>query len=200
MGGSNLLTTWYLGLRGMTMKLRGTSRFPALLTWFECPTLTRSLGWNRTPWLCYCRFYNHIRTVAWYLDAIPYLSQAGLPFRVGPIPPLLWLDYLIIPPTLIIDRNRWYHRSNTSIRWLRRRSVRFLYGSAVLDFWGSFGYSSANGNWHVQSLDQKRISDGIAFYRLSMSSSMEYLEFFPSSVTYSTRYSSPIFVILLSLR
>jgi len=29
------------------------------------------------------RFYNHIRTVAWYLDAIPYLTQAGLPFRVG---------------------------------------------------------------------------------------------------------------------
>ncbi|KAF8320864.1 hypothetical protein DL93DRAFT_2163830 [Clavulina sp. PMI_390] len=29
------------------------------------------------------RLYNHIRTVAWYLDAIPYLSQAGLPLRVG---------------------------------------------------------------------------------------------------------------------
>ncbi|KZO98918.1 hypothetical protein CALVIDRAFT_561847 [Calocera viscosa TUFC12733] len=27
--------------------------------------------------------YNHIRTIAWYMDALPFLSQAGLPFRVG---------------------------------------------------------------------------------------------------------------------
>jgi len=29
------------------------------------------------------RLYNHIRTAAWYLDAIPFLSQSGLPFRIG---------------------------------------------------------------------------------------------------------------------
>ncbi|KAG8907928.1 hypothetical protein FRB99_001436, partial [Tulasnella sp. 403] len=29
------------------------------------------------------RLYNHSRTIAWYLDAIPSLNQAGLPFRIG---------------------------------------------------------------------------------------------------------------------
>ncbi|KAF8755412.1 hypothetical protein RHS01_05096 [Rhizoctonia solani] len=27
--------------------------------------------------------YNHIRTVAWWLDALPFLTNAGLPFKVG---------------------------------------------------------------------------------------------------------------------
>jgi len=29
------------------------------------------------------KLYNHIRTVAWYLDALPLLTQAGLPFQIG---------------------------------------------------------------------------------------------------------------------
>ncbi|QRV81874.1 hypothetical protein RhiJN_09889 [Ceratobasidium sp. AG-Ba] len=29
------------------------------------------------------KLYNHIRTVAWWLDALPFLSNAGLPFKVG---------------------------------------------------------------------------------------------------------------------
>ncbi|KAG8779153.1 hypothetical protein FRC12_024607 [Ceratobasidium sp. 428] len=29
------------------------------------------------------KLYNHIRTVAWWLDALPFLTHAGLPFKVG---------------------------------------------------------------------------------------------------------------------
>ncbi|CAE6495425.1 unnamed protein product [Rhizoctonia solani] len=29
------------------------------------------------------KLYNHIRTVAWWLDALPFLTNAGLPFKVG---------------------------------------------------------------------------------------------------------------------
>ncbi|QRW23490.1 hypothetical protein RhiXN_08526 [Rhizoctonia solani] len=29
------------------------------------------------------KMYNHIRTVAWWLDALPFLTNAGLPFKVG---------------------------------------------------------------------------------------------------------------------
>ncbi|KAG9081103.1 hypothetical protein FRC06_005823 [Ceratobasidium sp. 370] len=29
------------------------------------------------------KLYNHIRTVAWWLDALPSLTHAGLPFKVG---------------------------------------------------------------------------------------------------------------------
>ncbi|KAF8605693.1 hypothetical protein BDV93DRAFT_543309 [Ceratobasidium sp. AG-I] len=29
------------------------------------------------------KLYNHIRTVAWWLDALPFLNNAGLPFKLG---------------------------------------------------------------------------------------------------------------------
>ncbi|KAG8689572.1 hypothetical protein FRC08_010885, partial [Ceratobasidium sp. 394] len=29
------------------------------------------------------KLYNHIRTVAWWLDALPFLTHAGLPFKLG---------------------------------------------------------------------------------------------------------------------
>lgn len=92
-----------------------------------------------------CRLYNHIRTVAFWLDAAPLLADLGLPFRVSAL--VYKLSGLINSRK---GRSRRYYILGPNLRWYPFWDPPALSSVVVLHLWCPSNTSWVHGRLIIE--------------------------------------------------